>query len=150
MQRCLHMLGNSCVYTHTLKLLLFWKCAINVCNWNNCLHKLKFYVYYEARQSSQLFSPDRFRKPWTTRECSCILLLALTTFGTHLAFLRGRRLIINPDCSLWVALLTHVNSWRRRLGVTFLQKCMLLTHCLLRPFQNPFSMPLSRFEPVTA
>ncbi len=27
-------------------------------------HKLKFGVYHEARQSSQLFSPDRFRCIW--------------------------------------------------------------------------------------
>ncbi len=29
-----------------------------------CLHKLKFDVYHEARQKSQLFSPDRFRCFW--------------------------------------------------------------------------------------
>ncbi len=28
------------------------------------IHKLKFGVYHEARQSSQLFSPDRFRCFW--------------------------------------------------------------------------------------
>ncbi len=31
---------------------------------NHALHKLKFDVYHEARQSSQLFSPDRFRCFW--------------------------------------------------------------------------------------
>ncbi len=28
------------------------------------IHELKFDVYHEARQSSQLFSPDRFRCFW--------------------------------------------------------------------------------------
>ncbi len=64
------------------------------------IHKLKFDVYHEARQSSQLFSPDRFRRLWwrgsarqwvkchfvytTKSKMGSQLLLASTSSHVHL------------------------------------------------------------------